>query len=279
MLRRAWNAALPALILAGTTLPARADLVGFDPATTARNQDNSDGSPGLPIIGAGGATLTLTDGQEKEARSAFSTATQSISAFQVRFDYHATGYDPAVGGADGVAFVLQTDPRGSGAVGGAGFGLGYGDGDNGSAITPSVAFELNLLRAGGRYSDGTALVAFGATGSYASTGDFAVDSGDPLRVTLTYDGLTFTETLLDLATSQTFTTGIQANLPSLLGSSTAFVGFTGGTGAMTSIQTISDFSYSATLPPLTAVPEPASLALLAIAIPVALLLLRRRCAA
>ncbi len=275
---RALRIIIPALLCAWAIppSPASADLIGFDAATTVLNQNNGDGSAGLASIGGGGTTLTLTDGGQKEARSAFSTAVQAIGAFQVQFVYHANGYDPNVGGADGVAFVLQNDPRGASAVGGTGFGLGYGDGDNGSAITQSFAFELNLLHAGNRYSAGTALAIDGTVGSYANTSPIAVDAGDPLRVTLTYDGTTLTESLLDLTNSENFTTSRKIDLATVLGGPTAFVGFTGGTGAMTSTQEIRDFQFTSGGLSVTAVPEPASWALLALGVPLALRTLRRR---
>jgi MYXO-CTERM domain-containing protein len=49
------------------------------------------------------------------------------------------------GGADGMAFVMHTDPRGAGALATAGGGIGYGGGNN---ITPSVVVELDTYQNG-----------------------------------------------------------------------------------------------------------------------------------
>jgi hypothetical protein len=43
------------------------------------------------------------------------------------------------------------------------------------------------------------------------------------------------------------------DLPAIVGGSNAFIGFTGGTGSATSIQTVSNFVYSYTVPPVLSV--------------------------
>ena len=52
---------------------------------------------------------------------------------------------PNSGGADGMAFVMHTDPRGPGALATAGGGIGYGGGNN---IAPSVVVELDTFQNG-----------------------------------------------------------------------------------------------------------------------------------
>jgi hypothetical protein len=210
----------------------------------------------------GGATatssvLTVTDNGGSEARSAFFNTKQSVTAFNVNFVYTASG-DKA---ADGAAFVLQNSGSGASALGAAGGSLGY------SGITPSAAFELNLY---GPNTTGAAFKTNGSTGGYAATGTVNIASGDPIAVVLSYNGSVLSATLTDQTTSATYSTAYVTNLASVLGSSTAFVGFTGGTGGSAATQTISNFTF-------VSAPEPGSVALIGSAfLPFAGLIVRRR---
>jgi len=55
------------------------------------------------------------------------------------------------------------------------------------------------------------------------------------------------ETLFDLVTSDGFTTNYTVNISTAVGRGTAYVGFTGGTGGLASIQTISNFMYQSSV--------------------------------
>jgi hypothetical protein len=63
-------------------------------------------------------------------------------------------------------------------------------------------------------------------------------SGDQFTVTLTYDGTTLSETILDNKTAATFSTSYTVNIESIVGGKQAFVGFTGATGGETAVQDI-----------------------------------------
>jgi hypothetical protein len=189
-------------------------------------------------------TLELTDGNFQEARSAFFNTTQGIGQFTASFTYQAT-QPGGEGLADGATFILQNQALN--ALGGSGSGLGMG------GIAPSAEVELNVFAG---HVIGTAFEVNGANSqAYMATDPVNLASGDPIRVVLSYNGSVLSETLTDLTTSQTFSTSYTTNLASVLGSGTAWVGFTGGTGGGTSVQVISDFSFAS-------VPEPSSLALL-----------------
>ncbi|HEY3760240.1 MAG TPA: choice-of-anchor tandem repeat GloVer-containing protein [Verrucomicrobiae bacterium] len=197
-----------------------------------------------------GNVLTLTDNGATEARSYFFDVPEYIGGFEASFTYQ----DVNEGVADGVAFVVQNDPRGTAALGSAGGYLGVG---GTGLITPSAELELNLYPENGELPGYTFLTGGltgigGANGNYRSTGNVNLSSGDPINVIMYYAlghlALTFTDTVSQV----TFSTNLYiGNLTNIVGGSTAYVGFTGGAGSITSMQTISNFSFTSL--PLTGI--------------------------
>jgi fibronectin-binding autotransporter adhesin len=192
------------------------------------------------------ATLTLTDANNSEARSAFFKTAVGVSntnGFTASFVYTNLSGN-AANPADGVAFVLQNDPRGSTALGDPGGAFGYG---GNASIVNSGAAELNIFGGAG----GGRGVAFGLNGSIPGnngTGPVDLSNGDPIQVGLVYNGTnrTVVETLTDTITpTNTFTfTYFGVDFQSLLGGSSGFVGFTGATGGATANQTVSNFTFT-----------------------------------
>ncbi|MGB7076596.1 MAG: hypothetical protein WBD53_05355 [Xanthobacteraceae bacterium] len=211
------------------------------------NQESTQYDHYAPQIGPAGNTLQLTNDLPTEAASWFDSTKVSVAGFTASFDYQAT---PLGGGlADGFAFILQDSSAGLSALGADGGELGYGpndttDGRGGTAISRSAAVELNLYDQGGSLIPGTNFATNGSTGSYNPTGgvDFA-DSGDTIQVVLSYNGSTLTEALTDLVTGVTYSTSYTENLESILGSDTAYVGFSAGNGGGQSTQIVSNFNY------------------------------------
>ena len=119
---------------------------------------------------------------------------------------------------------------------GAGGGLGF------SGISPSAGVIFNI------YANNTVGVAFrtnGATGGpYTASAPVNLAGGNPIAVTLRYDGATLSLALKDTVTSAVFNTAWAANLPSILGTNTAYVGFTGGSGGVASRQQVSGFFFA-----------------------------------
>ena len=190
---------------------------------------NFSATIGLPTIQNNQLQLTQS-GSGNSARAAwYQTPVPVAQPFQVNFTY--TGQ---ANGADGVAFVLQNDPKGTNALGSVGGGLGY------AGIKNSLAFELDIYN-----QSGTNLQSNGVTGTYFATGLVNLQSGDPISVSLAYNPLqqTMTAQLTDIKTNASFVKVYSnVNLPQIVGSSTAIIGFTGADGGVTSNQVISDFS-------------------------------------
>ncbi len=83
----------------------------------------------------------------------------------------------------------------------------------------------------------------------------SLPSGNSVQAHVTYDGTTLTMKLLDLVTQKTFTLTQLINLPQIVGGNTAYVGFTGSTGGLTSSQKILTWTYSVQpVAPATATP-------------------------
>jgi len=199
--------------------------------------------------------LTLTDGQNSEATSAFFDTPQYIGGFLASFVYTAGGNRAA----DGITFCIQNAPAGASAVGSGGGGLGY------NGITPSAAFEMNIY-GGANGGPGIQVGTEGSTadyeavppvGPYFGTAPVSITSGDPIYVQLYYGQNVLTAWLVDAMEGNSYTTSVSLpDLPAVVGagsSATAYVGFTGGTGGANSIQTVSHFMFSYTTPPVLSV--------------------------
>jgi hypothetical protein len=177
--------------------------------------------------------LQVTDGRSYQTGSAFYNIPQNITAFRVSFTYQSKHLDGGQVG-DGMVFVLQN--QGPAALGG---GYGY----QGISNATGVAFNL-FTGSGAVRGTGYAPTAV-PTGIYQSVAP--VDLLDTIDATLTYDGTTLTESLVDTATGGTFTTHYVVDLLAAVGGSTAYVGFGGSCGAAAQQQQISNFQFQASL--------------------------------
>jgi hypothetical protein len=187
----------------------------------------------------GGNLVTLTDGNGSEAESIFFNSPQYIGAFKAAFTYQASGNRAA----DGASFCIQNDPRGPAASGGGGGGLGV------SGITPSIELEFNLFTGNSQIIGYTVLTngltgASAANGNYHAPGTVNIAGGDPINVTMNYAHGRMALTFADAVAHTSFSTNLMiGDLTQLLGTNTAWFGFTGADGGSTSVQTISNFSF------------------------------------
>ena len=229
-------------ILATASSLANTTVTGFGTSGTGWTV-NSAGISSTPISAD---VLTLTDNGGSEARSAFFNTPVPVTVgalgFTASFTYTVGGY--AANGnkaADGMAFILQN--QSTSARGGGGSGLGY------QGITPSAAvvLDMNINSPAAGAPGELRWPTNGTVPAFTSVTPVTLTSGDAINVNLSYNpaGQTLTETLTDATANTTFTkvyTGV--NLAATLGGNTALVGFSGGDGAITSTQQISNFSYS-----------------------------------
>jgi hypothetical protein len=190
-------------------------------------------------------TLVLTDGSANqwEAVSSFYNSPVYVGAFQASFTYEDVGG----GGADGTCFVVQNDPRGTSAVGWVAGYLGYGVPSAPPYVSNSVALEFNI------YAPYTVGINFGENGSvpssFYSTSPVNLASGDPINVSVSYSGGVFSVFLQDAnKTNETWSTSAPLNIPSVIGTNVAYVGFTAGDSSDASVQAVANFQF-ASLPP------------------------------
>lgn len=175
------------------------------------------------------ATLT-TDLPGQRGSVYHDTPVSTADNFEARFTYTPSGNRAA----DGFTFVLQN--AGLSALGGAGGNLGY------AGISPSIAVAFNIFSGS---QIGTALYTNGVvTGAYESVSPVPLNSGFPIDVALSYDA--GTQTLTQVMTDATFRSfsmiTYTVDLDAVVGNS-AFVGFTGATGGVSSTQQISNFFF------------------------------------
>jgi len=202
----------------------------------------SQAGSGLQLNGGAavvGNTLELTNGGLNEATSAFATTPVNIQAFTTDFTFQIL--DPV---ADGFTFAIQNN--GPGAVGQVGGGLGYGH------IRNSLAIKFDIYNNLGEGTDSTGLYTDGASPTIpaidlSKTG-ISLGSGDSIKAHITYDGASLTITLTDVVTLATWSYAWAIDIPATVGATTAYVGFTGGSGVHTSTETIAAWSYLAGTP-------------------------------
>ena len=183
-----------------------------------------------------GTSLQLTNGGTFEAGSAFFAMPVNVQSFNTDFIFQLT--NPA---ADGFTFTIQNvGPNALGSVGGS---LGY------AGISKSVAIKFDLFQNTGDPSDDSTGIFFLGAGPIGPTSidltgsGINLHSGDKMDANLTYDGESLTLTITDLVTLATWSHPFVVNIPAVVGGNTAYIGFTAGTGGLTSTQQILNWTF------------------------------------
>jgi hypothetical protein len=202
--------------------------------------------------------LVLTDGGSEEASSAFFGIPQYVGSFSASFVYQATGGEFGYVGT-GAAFIVQNAAAGSSAMGELsplGTGLGY------YPVTNSAAFEISLnnltLVSGVAFATNGETASYGGGPPFELTGNVAFTNGDPILVQLTWANNNLAVSLTDQTTpSLTYSTNYdlgESLTPVLNGTDLAYIGFSGAEGTsslLESVQTVSNFTFASSIPPVT----------------------------
>jgi hypothetical protein len=215
-----------------------------------------------------GGSIVLTDTKNAfEAAAAWYAAPVNVQTFNTTFTLNPTNAS-----ANGMAFVLQNYPQ---TTTGTNYNWSMGNGPFGTVAVSGGPWTLsgvsnNLGYTGIRnsiavifdYANGsgdlTGIYTNGAvpTGSSIdmTSSGVSLHSGHPLTVNLGYDGTTLVETVTDSVTSAHFTRSYTVNIPSIVGASSAYAGFTASTGGSGANQAVTAWTYSASQGQAQAVP-------------------------
>ena len=189
--------------------------------------------------------LQLTDGLVNEAGSAWFKTPVNIQSFTNNFTFQLSN---PIG--DGITFTIQNSSAGTAALGADGSSLGY------APIGNSIAVKFDIATPVGNGTDSTGLYEDGAVPTTPaidlSGSGINLLSDDEMAVQMVYNGTTLSMTITDMVTSAVWFGSAAVNLPSIIGSNTAYVGFTGSTSGSTASQKILTWSFvsSATLSPV-----------------------------
>ncbi len=252
-LHRTVGIVFAAACLAGAS---NADLIdysnGFPNAASITTTHGSNGNIQWQPVQNG--VLVITDeqrapggGSPMERSANFASTPVNVQKFTNAFTFHMTSTAMATL-ADGFTFTFQN--AGPNALGGPGGGLGYGPDPSvgtGPSIGRSVAVKFDVWRNGidpsrsctGIYVNGAVPVG----GKDLAPLGINLLSGHTFRADMTYTNPTLTVQLTDLVTSVTNTQTYTIDIPTVVGGPTAYVGFTGGTGAHTALQVVSAWRY------------------------------------
>ena len=191
-----------------------------------------------------GTRLRLTDGGASEAGTAWYNTPVNIQQFTTNFSFQiAAGTNPT---ADGFTFAIQGNN--ASALGPPGGALGYANGPAGALSQKSVAIKFDLYDNAGEGVNSTGLYTNGmvpTTPSVDLTGSgIDLHSGDVMNVQISYDGANLNMTITDPTANATFMHAWPVNISSVIGANTAYAGFTAGTGGLTAIQDIINWTFT-----------------------------------
>lgn len=223
---------------------------------------------------ADGYVLRVAPTGAFQSGSFFSQTQLNAASFSTRFEFRLTNpggiSDGTEAGADGFVFVVQ--PL-SASIGGAGGGLGY------QGISPSVGIEFDTFRNG--WDPDSNHLGVDVNGSVSSVATAGVatrfDDGNAWFAWIDYDGST-----LEVRANQTGVRpslsllSLNLDLPGIIGSNSAYVGFTAGTGNADENHDILNWTYHDSF----TVPEPSTIVLAGLAatgLAVSALRRRRQC--
>src|SRR5882672_627310 len=202
--------------------------------------------PAATITAGGAVLLCPATGTQ---RGAVWTNTQlPINQFTTQFDFHILGTAGAM--ADGMGFCIQRSS--ATALGNAGGQMGY------QSILTSVFIKFdpyNNVSTTQIYVNGADPVDAGSIDMRAAGVDF--HSQHNFRCNMTYNGTVLAMTVKDLTSNMTFTQNFTIDIPTTIGGTTAYVGFTAATGGVTATHELLNWTYASLPAPVVVSPPTA----------------------
>ncbi len=211
-----------------------------------------------------GSSLEITDGGLNEDSSAWYATPVNVQSFATDFTFQITPGTTA----DGFTFALQNNN--TAALGTFGGGLGYGPIflTDPPGIANSLAIKFDLYNNNGEGTNSTGLYLNGLSPSYPSPNNppanppsidltpsgIDLHSGDIFAVHMVYDGTNLVMTLTDTVTNAVFTNSWPVDIPGTVGATTAYAGFTGGTGGLAAAQNIMTWTLGPLAPAVAFTP-------------------------
>ena len=243
------------LVLCLTSAGHSAPMI-IDDAHMQYTVDNYGGNVGFYTL-AGQGAVRLTDLYANQAGSVFTKNTLNIESFTTSFDFVIGANDGTYGGpayygtfADGFTFTIQgLSPT---ALGGAGGFLGY------NGIDPSIGVGFDTYP-DVYYPQTIKLFQDGNTQALLAYANPVMSLvGGVMTCWVEYDGTTLNIWLWDRNSAPLLSYDL--DLVSILGDTTAYVGFTAGTGSVVSSHDIVSWDFTSTA--VTPTPEPGTMMLL-----------------
>ena len=199
---------------------------------------------GITVVKSGALQLVSSTQNYTQGSGWYSTPV-NVSAFTTDFNFQLLN---AL--ADGFTFTIQN--QGITAIGPGGSGLGYGALYPGGpvGIAKSLAVKFDIYSNNGEGTDSTGFYTNGASPTTPAidmtASGVTLASGDVMHAHITYDGTTLTLLLTDTITTKSFTTSYVVNIPTVIGSSTAYVGFTSGAGGYSMTANVMNWTFTST---------------------------------
>jgi Legume lectin domain len=232
-----WTYTAQAIPYSGPALPSFAN--GFP---------ESAGNVILGGLYSGSALELIPPGLTETTGEAYFINQVPAQSFSTDFTFQLGPASAANQGGDGFTFVMVNQFQGV-SIGGTGGGLGYGpDQPNGNVGIPqSVAVKFDLHNNAGEGDNSTGLYLNGVSPTIPAINltpsGINLHSGDTFHARIHYDGTNLYLSLTDLTDYAVYNGSFPVNIPQGVGGTTAYAGFTAGSGAQANQTEILNWSW------------------------------------